>query len=139
MKSVLFSGGTYQIEVFDGESHWIFLQIDDLGEVRDQFCSCGGTSDGQECGHVGASKEAVFRGYKFPLHVRFRSSLWFELFRILGRRYGYAQKLKKGPNWIYEVVLPLEKKVFSLEMISIGAQELALEWIDERKGDGGIH
>ncbi len=133
VKSVLFSGGTYQIEVVDGNSYWIFLHLDDLGDVRDQFCSCGETSDGKECAHVGVGKEAVFRGYKFPLHVRFRSSLWFELFRILGRRYGYLPKLKRGASGAYEVVIPSGKKVFSLEMISNGAQEFAIEWIDERK------
>ena len=133
MKHVLFSGGTYQIEVFDEQSYWIFLHLDDLGESLDQFCSCGLTSEGEVCSHVQFGKEAVFRGYKFPLHVRFRASLWSELFRILAGRYGYLPKLIKGKNQRYEVILPEGKKVFSLDMKSLGAKEYAKEWIDERK------
>ncbi len=133
VRNVLFSNGTYQIEVWDGESYWIFLHLDDLGDVLDQFCSCGKTGDGSVCHHVEFGKEAVFRGYKFPLHVRFRSSLWSELFRILASRYGYSPKLKKDPSGQYEVVLPEGKRVFFLEMKSKEGQEFAKEWIDERK------
>lgn len=131
VKNVVFSNGTYQIEVVDGESYWIFLHLDDLGEVLDQFCSCGKTGEESVCEHVEFGKGAIFRGYKFPLHVRFRSSLWSELFRILAKRHSGA--LSRGESGQYEVFLSEGKNSFSLRMKSKEALEYAKEWIDERK------
>jgi SNF2 family DNA or RNA helicase len=133
VNNVLFSGGTYQIEVIEGESYWIFLHLDDLGDVFDQFCSCGKTGEGRVCPHVEFAKEAVFRGYKFPLHVRFRSSLWCELFRLVATRYGYESKLLKREDDTYHLSLGGEKSAFFLKMKSEKAKEYAKEWIDERK------
>ena len=133
VRNVLFSNGTYQIEVIDGESYWIFLHLDDLGDVLDQFCSCGKTGDGNVCEHIEFGKSAVFRGYKFPLHVRFRSSLWSELFQILAGKYGYVPKLKKDQSQRYEILSLEKKRGFFLEMKSKEALEYAKEWIDVRK------
>ncbi len=41
MKSLVFSEGTYQVEIeIKGKSFWPFLQVSDMGEVLDAFCSC---------------------------------------------------------------------------------------------------
>ena len=42
VKSIVFSGGTYQVEVFDkkySETFWPFLQLSDEGEIKDAFCT----------------------------------------------------------------------------------------------------
>ena len=107
VKTILFSNGTYQIEV---DSYWVLLHLDDTGEVLDQFCSC----DQAGCPHGDAARQAIFRGYKAPLHVRFKHSLWAELFRLLEKR-------------------GKQEGVVSLQMRSDLAKEFEREWITERK------
>ncbi len=129
VKNVLFSNGTYQIEVVDQENHWIFLHLDDLGEVLDQFCSCGEA----KCAHIDFAKDALFRGYKFPLHVRFRSSLWLQLFKIIAKRCGVNRKLNKTQSKGYEILKADGTKLFSFQPKNLSSEEFSREWIDERK------
>lgn len=133
VKHVLFSNGTYQIEVADQESFWILLHLNDLGDVLDQFCSCGMSEGDLSCLHIERAKWAVFRGYKYPLHVRFRASLWSELFKILAERHGFKAKLSSLAAGQYQILREGDKKSFLLKMESPQAREYAKEWIDERK------
>ena len=43
VKNIVFSEGTYQVEVYDRnlrETFWPFLQVNDDGELKDSFCTC---------------------------------------------------------------------------------------------------
>ena len=73
---VLFSQGTYQIEIVDGESFWPFLQINDEGELTDGFCTCERYDETQSCAHLAASMMMIMGGEQRPLHVRFQDSLF---------------------------------------------------------------
>jgi hypothetical protein len=43
IKNIIFSTGTYQVEVEDnGQVQWTFLQLSNKGEFTDLFCECGG-------------------------------------------------------------------------------------------------
>ena len=89
---LLFSEGTYQVEVVDPqeeESFWPFLQIDDKGNVLDKFCTCSRAEKEGTCKHLAAAYLKIFNRNSEPLHVRFRDSLWNQLCQIASMRHGY--------------------------------------------------
>lgn len=95
---MLFSGGTYQVEVKGAkkQSFWPFVHLDDAGNLLDSFCTC---PKGQECSHITAARARIFNRHKDPLHVRFRASLWHHLCAHAARSVGYeasAFTAKKG-------------------------------------------
>ena len=52
VRDLVFSGGTYQVQLFDREekrAFWAFLQLDDQGRVADCFCTCEDVVDSIEC------------------------------------------------------------------------------------------
>jgi SNF2 family DNA or RNA helicase len=76
-----FSGGTYQVQVFDDqypEGVWTFLQLDDRNKLKDFFCSCD-EGEMSTCPHLAASYLRIFNGMPQPLHRRFEKSLWNKL------------------------------------------------------------
>ena len=86
---VLFSGGTYQVEIkINKETFWPFLQISDEGVLKDHFCSCEAAEAGHFCPHQAAAWIKIFRGKAVPLHIRFRDSLWYQLCYMASRRHG---------------------------------------------------
>ena len=89
---VIFSEGTYQIEVQDlqkKEDFWPFLQIDDEGKVLDSFCSCSTQEEEGGCPHLAAAYLQIYNGKKEPLHARFRASFWNKICDLSSRRLGY--------------------------------------------------
>ncbi|MBS0586054.1 MAG: DEAD/DEAH box helicase [Verrucomicrobia bacterium] len=131
VRQILFSGGTYQIEVVDGEPYWIFLQIDSEGRVSDQFCTCAKASTHKTCGHLAAGYLAIFRGSTLPLHMRFENSLWQRIFTILAKR-----KNVKAENLIHEgdtYKTRGEKPFFSLTVHTERTRAFLKEVVDERK------
>ena len=77
VKNVVFSEGTYQVEVYDPklkETFWPFLQMNDEGILRDSFCTCSQAEEKKSCSHLAAAYLIIIR--QQPLHVRFRSSFW---------------------------------------------------------------
>lgn len=95
VSTILFSEGTYQVQVLcpnEGEEFWPFLQINDLGELKDAFCTC---EEEGRCSHQKVSLEFILKGPD-PLHVSFRRSFWNHICQIAARRYGYdAKEFKK--------------------------------------------
>lgn len=118
---VLFSEGTYQIEVADVKKkgrYWPFLQLDDEGKLLDYFCNCAEAEKAKSCPHLVAAYDRVFNGFAEPLHVRFRVSLWNHLCQLASRRHGYEVSVLKGKNQTYEAKSVTGKKLFSVKGIS---------------------
>ncbi len=91
IRQILFSEGTYQIEVIDSKGNkscWPFLQLSDKGEVIDRFCTCKEAENGRMCAHQKRAQEAIFNAFDDPLHVRFRASLWYRLCFLAFERLG---------------------------------------------------
>ena len=84
VKSLVFSGGTYQIEVFDkkcSETFWPFLQLSDEGEIKDAFCTCQEAEKEKSCSHLFAAFLKIVK--EDPLHIRFQFSFWNVTFQNL--------------------------------------------------------
>ncbi len=103
-KNILFSEGTYQVEIHDGtEVFWPFLQMSDEGRLLDSFCTCPGAEKKGKCAHLAASAMQIFHDHTQPLHLRFRDSFWNKLCSIASRRHGYDTSclVKKDANsWV---------------------------------------
>jgi SNF2 family DNA or RNA helicase len=86
-----FSGGTYQVQVLEPASKkeaWAFLQLNNAGELKDYFCSCGESEDVSACVHVVAAYLALYNQHSQPLHRRFEQSLWNKLCFLCADRLG---------------------------------------------------
>lgn len=95
-KSLVFSEGTYQVEIVDNaETYWPFLQLDDSGKVLDCFCTCQEAEKTKACPHLAAAYLKITQN-QVPLHVRFRESLWNILCQIASRRHGYGTEVLQG-------------------------------------------
>ncbi|MCB1081611.1 MAG: hypothetical protein KDK63_00545, partial [Chlamydiia bacterium] len=99
VKNIVFSNGTYQVEVLDStlqEEFWPFLQIDDEGEVKDAFCTCEEAEQHRSCPHLAAAFLKIENDE--PLHIRFADSFWNKLCTIAFKRHGADPKAlkKKG-------------------------------------------
>jgi len=102
--SVLFSEGTYQIEVLlekkPKEIVWPFMQISDEGVVMDAFCTCSTAEKKGSCEHLAASYLLIMK--EDPLHVRFRESLWNQIALICFDRLGSEPTVLKASKGVYE-------------------------------------
>lgn len=103
VKSVEFSGSTYQVLVIDADSQaeaWTFLQLDPQGQIGDCFCDFEEAEDFTPCVHLCAAYLRLYNGHEKPLHLRFEHSLWNCLsllfFERLGDEATIFQKLDKG-------------------------------------------
>jgi len=122
VKQIVFSYGTYQVEVDDGSSlepYWVFLQLDSKGDVQDCFCTCKKAEYTQSCPHLAAGYLAIYHSHKKPLHIRFEGSLWDMLFRMIAMRYGYEPVcLKKTDVGLYSAKSSGYKKNLELKIVS---------------------
>ncbi len=113
-EAILFSGGTYQIEVREKKGKaifWPFLQISDDGRIIDQFCSCQDTGGKKSCPHLEKALIRIFNGHEKPLHVRFKHSLWNALCRMACHTVGYSvSSLQKHQN-SYTAIAPPKKRL----------------------------
>ena len=97
VKHVVFSEGTYQVEVYDPkleETFWPFLQISDEAVLRDSFCTCSEAEEKKSCCHLAAAFHFITR--QKPLHVRFRCSFWNRLCFMAFTRHGTETTHVKG-------------------------------------------
>jgi len=133
VRSVIFSGGTYQVEVLDEEDYWIFLQIDEEGKLIDRFCTCEEAERKGTCCHLAAGMNVIIGDRKEPLHQRFAISLWNRIFSIAARRHGYSTDVLTKQDGEYVCLSPAGSKHFYLKMKTPEAKEKAQEWIEERK------
>ena len=61
VEDLLFSEGTYQVDVREGKEHvWPFLQIDDEGKLKDHFCTCPEAEASSRCMHQAAAWLKIF-------------------------------------------------------------------------------
>src|ERR1700722_2608433 len=123
---VLFSEGTYQIEVLDPKTRkylWPFLQMDDAGNVIDCFCTCLDAEKKKTCVHLAAAYLKIFNDKSSPLHVRFRDSLWNRLCWIASRRHGYAVDVLKKKAQGFEVQSLTGKCLFTLKGLNISGKK----------------
>jgi superfamily II DNA or RNA helicase len=112
--TVLFSEGTYQVEVADAkESFWPFLQLDDAGEVLDRFCTCKRAEKQGSCPHLAAAYLQICKGE--PLHVRFRASLWNQLCLMASHRHGYDTSVLKGDKEGKKAISVTGKRLFFVQ------------------------
>lgn len=124
VKEPLFSRGTYQFEVGEGEKGkkkaFPFIQMRDDGEVTDSFCSCKVSEAGRGCPHLAAAYLQIFNGHKEPLHVRFRKSLWSRLFQMGSKRHGYeVEGFKKEGEGSYSFFSKDQKPLFAIQATNI--------------------
>jgi SNF2 family DNA or RNA helicase len=115
---VLFSEGTYQVEVAERgkkERYWPFLQLDDEGHILDCFCNCATAEKKKNCPHLAAAFQKIFNESSIPLHVRFRTSLWNQLCQLASRRHGYDPNVLKGKTQVYEAQSVTGKKLFTVK------------------------
>jgi hypothetical protein len=112
--NILFSEGTYQVEVKDKgkTSLWPFLQFDDSGKLVDSFCTCPVAEKKKTCPHLAAAYLAIFNGKPEPLHIRFRDSFWNEICTIASHRHGYEAKALKKDDKGYQAVSATGKRLF---------------------------
>jgi len=115
---VVFSEGTYQVEVADArgkKKYYPFLQIDDTGRVLDKLCGCEEAEKKGTCVHLAAAFEKIFQGFSAPLHVRFRNSLWNHLCGLASRRHGDEIQVLRKKNQAYEAQSSTGKKLFTVK------------------------
>jgi len=83
---VIFSGGTYLVQIIDdlGIEHWPLLHFDDHGRMKDALCGCGQ----KPCPHIPAASSAIQRKGRL-LHRIWDSSFWKALGLALCEHFGY--------------------------------------------------
>jgi superfamily II DNA or RNA helicase len=104
IKNIEFSGPTYQILMQDrqsGQNAWIFLQLDEHGQIGDCLCDYEEASeDSALCEHLCAAFMTIYNRHQAPLHHRFERSLWNSLCRLyferLGAASGTLEQVNKG-------------------------------------------
>ena len=118
VREIIFSEGTYQVEILDPQTQqtfWPFLQIEEEGRVKDAFCNCQEAEKHGSCAHLAAAYLEIFKQSAIPLHKKFRTSLWNILMQIAATRHGYAtqvlERSKEGALCAYVS----KKKLFSIE------------------------
>lgn len=133
----LFSGGTYQVEVIDGENlFWPFIQIDDKGHLLDSFCSCSQSEAKSFCPHLHAALQFIVPENKEPLHVRFHHSFWNALCTMAAERIGFdAASLKKGKKGEVTALSQTRKELFFLRPKGKSGEQKLRELLYERKNE----
>ncbi len=134
--SVLFSGGTYQVQVkgLGKEVFWPFLQISDDGLLKDHFCTCRHAEETGKCEHLAAAWQKIFHGHEEPMHIRFQSSLWNQLCQMGARRHGYATSCLKGSlQSQFEAFSTSRKKLFSCKPLDGDGKKVLREILVDRK------
>lgn len=136
VKEIEFSGGTYQVQVYDPKlkkDAWAFLQLDPRGYLKDCFCSCEEESDVSACVHLAAAYLRIFNQQASPLHQRFERSLWNQLCLLYANRVGYeTQTLKHPAKGLYSISSIGGKKVFFLKAKTSNAINHLKEMIEHR-------
>lgn len=119
VRTIDFSGSTYQVEVYDPEiedARWPFLQFDEQGGLKDAFCSC--PSEEGMCVHLAAAYLKILGPSGQPLHLRFQRSFWNQLCRLFADHSSYDERLiepvAKG-SYLYKNEVYFEIKAKTLE------------------------
>ncbi len=120
---ILFSGNTYQVEILLAKtSIWTFLQFDEEAKLRDAFCTCPTSEKKGSCEHLAAAFLRIYQHAEEPLHIRYKRSLWYQLFFMAAKRHGFETKvLKKQEKGFYFCLSKTKKKLFSIKTLTAPA------------------
>ncbi|MDN3504552.1 MAG: DEAD/DEAH box helicase [Rhabdochlamydiaceae bacterium] len=137
IRALFFSERTYQIQVSkdekSSESYWVFLGLDQSNIPTDFFCECDDFEKHQSCSHIAAAYLSIFTEHEEPLHVRYKSSLWYILFFIAARRHGFSPNISKLSNkYGFEIESTNKKVLFSMEALSEEGEEKLNELVFNR-------
>ncbi len=133
VKDPLFSQGTYQVEVQDKASaYYPFLQMQDDGHLLDSFCTCKVSESGHGCPHLTAAYLRIFNHTKEPLHIRFRDSLWNQLFQLCSKKVGYETSCLEQKESAACCFSKTKKKLFSIEVKTEKAHQKFKEIVAQR-------
>ena len=126
VRTVVFSEGTYQVEVIDDEEFWPFLQIDDRAHLRDCFCTCDEAEKSKSCRHLAAAFLRIV-GERQPVHVRFRDSLWNHLGKIfLGEEAVWSEE-----NGSYVAKNGSNEEIFTIKGNDPAVKEILFNRVEE--------
>lgn len=130
IKEVEFSGSTYQVlveDLFTHQNHWVFIQLEANGQIKDAFCSHEEIEESPCCLHLAAAYLFLFKETSQPLHQRFARSLWNQLCQIYEERLGAnSSALIKEKAGSYRFQSSTGKNVFVVQ----GLTEAAVKTLD---------
>lgn len=128
IKEIDFSGPTYQVLIEDTLSKlWVFLQLNNKGQIKDGFCNCEESSETSTCVHMAIAFLGLYGDYSIPLHQRFHLSLWNQLCHPFAENVGYDHrvltKVKDGcykcstDEFSFSIQASSNETIFRLEKI----------------------
>ena len=92
-----FSGPTYQIAFDD---YWVFLQLDENGEVKDLFCQCDTCAEKGTCVHMAAAYFSLFSKGNLPIHEAFERSVFYTLFFYFAGQNPDPAYVREGDDFV---------------------------------------
>jgi len=135
VKNIVFSEGTYQVEVEDPtlkETFWPFLQIDDDGKLKDSFCTCQEAEKEKSCVHLSAAYLLITKEDE-PLHIHFHDAFWNHLcFTAFTRHGGETDAVLPVKEKTYGCLSPKEETLFDVTAKTKKGEDLLDEMIFKR-------
>jgi superfamily II DNA or RNA helicase len=126
-----FSGTTYQMQLIDkasGKPVWVFLQLDQRGELVDGFCDQEESDVEGFCSHLQEAVKRIYQGHDLPLHRRFENSFWNTICRLFADRLGdNPKRLSLNAPGEYLCKSSGGKVVFHIR----GKNEQAIDYLSE--------
>ncbi|NGX56131.1 MAG: ATP-dependent RNA helicase SrmB [Candidatus Anoxychlamydiales bacterium] len=117
-KEVVFSENIYEVEIVDSKNnktYYPFLQIDDEKNIIDAFCTCSEQEKNNFCSHITTAYLFVTKN-KEPLHVEFKKSFFYNIFKMISSHIGFDSKLLKKINEnTYHFLNKTKKELFLIE------------------------
>jgi len=137
IRALFFSERTYQIQVSknekSSESYWVFLGLDQSNSPTDFFCECDDFEEHQSCSHIAAAYLSIFTEHEEPIHLRYKSSLWYILFFIAARRHGFNPQFSKLEKKCgFKIESTKNKPLFSMEALNEEGEEKLNELVFDK-------
>lgn len=119
VRNLIFFDATYQIEVSGGgeeASHWTFIQLNDHGKVSDYFCGCESYESTGSCPHLVKSYDQIYAGSGYPIHLRFKKSIFYRLFKQIAKKVNFQSRtFEHAEDQTLKLSLGSGEKIFSLK------------------------
>ncbi len=122
VKEIEFSSSTYQVltKLPNEEEVWVFIQLDEKGDIKDAFCAKDQIAEEKGCLHLAIAYLSLYKNFIEPLHQRFERSLWNQLCRLFESRFGDNAKQLKKSGESFQLLSKSEKILF--EAISLNSE-----------------
>ncbi len=134
IKHIIFSEGTYQVEVYDPEikeTFWPFLQLSDEGKLQDAFCTCKNVEKENSCPHLAAAYFEV--NQEEILHLQFQNSFWNQLCFMAFKRHGSeVDCIKKWDAKIFGILSSANDILFGVKAKQSYGEKILDEYIFHR-------